>query len=250
MTREQERRGQDALADLLLVGSWFPSARAAGAAFDAWAGDRCACVPSGEVFEGIERLPEPERARILREACAQAPRVWESALSAGVSEGPAEVAVLAGAVRAALAERCEPSADGLWQLDHPARDETEADALALVLDAADLWSVLEAARADAALAALDPEERLDEEQYERAWSAVIEHQASRLTSRAHRTRLERMIARLESRLPFAEHPVASETLRTACRAFRAHRSVRRELAAALLADAACVVAKSPIPLAG
>src|SRR5439155_25877803 len=93
-------------------------------------------------------------------------------------------------------------------------DEDAAEALALVLDPGDLWSVYESGVAEGALVELDDD--LDDEAYELIWNATVADQARQLYGEWHQARLAELVARLRSRLPLPGWPRASTTLARAC----------------------------------
>jgi hypothetical protein len=185
-----------------------------------------------------------EAADLVARARAELPPVWQRA----GAQDDAERVLLAGAVAAALSERCDRPQLGLTLLEEGLdADAPPAELLALALNATDLWSIREARIVDDALAALD--EDLEDEAYARAWDAAVEHEATRLLTDAHRDRLGLLVGRLDARLPSLMLPTARERLLIACATFRRDPAVREELAVWLLGDAACMASRLDVPLA-
>jgi hypothetical protein len=113
-------------------------------------------------------------------------------------------------------------------------DEDPSEALAVVLDAGDLWSVHESVIAEVALSELD--EGLDDQAYELAWDAALAERAPGLWTEWHEARLAELVARLRSLLPLEDFPAATVTLAAACEAFERDAVVRRRVATVLLED--------------
>lgn len=149
-------------------------------------------------------------------------------------EDVAEDLVLFGAVAAALGEERLPGDLELWLVEDDPAPADHAETLALCLSATDLWSVVEAVAADAAVAAITDE--LDDDEYEVQWNAVLAREAGALLTRRHRRRLWLLVRRLRAELPITGFPEASEAIDRACAAFRRSRAVRARLAALLLTD--------------
>jgi len=255
-TRDQDRERRQVasvLQELLALPAGFPALRPCSGGFERWARDHADCAPARELIEeGGTHMGPRERRRIAAAAATECPIVWES-LRADIRDD--EIAgrmLLVGAVLSGLAQQV-PLDDEVLQLleARPELLEDHAEALALALDAGDLWSVLESAAADAALAAIDEVElvaRLDESLdddgygaqferlYEERWTAVLVAEARRLARKDHRRRLDRMVERLREQLPCPGSPRASAGLEAACSAFARDRGLRDRVAWMLLGD--------------
>jgi hypothetical protein len=236
-TREAQgalERKAGALEELITLAQLFPRLRPRGEAFGAWA-ERVAAFELGEppLDEGVALLEPGELGRIERAHGEEFPDVWRSLVDDVGDEERAREAVVYGAVAAGVWERRPLDAMALrWLGEVP--DEDPSEALALVLDAGDLWSVHESVIAEAALAELDVE--LDDEAYELAWHAALAERAPGLWTEWHEARLAELVARLRSLLPVEDLPAATVTLAAACKAFERDAVVRRRVADMLLED--------------
>jgi len=236
-TREAQaalERQASALEELAGLPFLFPRLRPRGDAFAAWA-ERVATAELGapRFDEGLALVEAAERERIGREQAEEHPQVWQSLVADLADEDLARKIVVSGAVVAGVWERRTRDSLALALLeDSP--DEDAAEALALVLDAGDLWNVFESASADAALAELDDD--LDDEAYELMWNATIVEEARRLGGPWHDARLAELVARVRSRLPLEDFATASAALVRACDEFERDARGRERLAALLLAD--------------
>jgi len=247
-TREAQaalERQASALEELAALPFLFPRLRPRGDAFAAWA-ERVATAELGapRFDEGLALVEAAERERIGRDA-EEHPQVWQSLVADLADEDLARKIVVSGAVVAGVWERRTRDSLALALLeDSP--DEDAAEALALVLDAGDLWNVFESASADAGLAELDDD--LDDEAYDLMWNATIVEEARRLLGTWHDARLAELVARVRSRLPLEGFATASAILARACDEFEREPRVRERLAALLLADSVGRLALAP-PLA-
>ncbi|MDP9285536.1 MAG: hypothetical protein M3P41_11395, partial [Actinomycetota bacterium] len=132
---------------------------------------------------GVGSLSEPERKRISRSSARWFPQVWASLVAGVRDEVAAETVVLVGAVAAALAEERLPDTFVLWLFENDREPADPTEALALCLEATDLWSVAEALAADRAVAAIPDD--LDEDEHARRWDAVLEREAANLFDAMH-----------------------------------------------------------------
>ena len=249
-TREAQaalERQASALEELAGLPFLFPRLRPRGDAFAAWA-ERIAMAELGtpRFDEGLALVDAAERERIGREQAEEHPQVWQSLVADLADEDLARKIVVSGAVVAGVWERRPRDYSFALALLEDSPDEDAAEALALVLDAGDLWNVFESASADAALAELDDD--LDDEAYELMWNATIVEQARRLGGTWHEARLTELVARVRSRLPLEGFATASAILARACDEFEREPRVRERLAALLLADSVGRLALAP-PLA-
>lgn len=209
----------------------FPRYRPATAAFDRWAAS-VLDEPSDEALAaGREALGDEERSRIVDGFAAEYPDIWRGILENFGNDELAREIVLNGAVVAGLLERGPLLEFPLALLDAEP-GEPPADALALVLDGRDLWSVIESGETAETLDALPDELGYDD--YERAWNAALATAAERRATPWHEERLDVLLARVRERLPDDDYPVASARLLDACDRLDARE--RRRLAADLLAD--------------
>jgi hypothetical protein len=180
----------------------------------------------------VALLERGELGRIERGHAEEFPDVWRSLVDDVGDEEPAREAVVYGAVAAGVWERRPLDGTALRWLGAP--DEDPFEALALVLDAGDLWSVHESVIAEAALAELD--EGLDDEAYALAWDAALAERAPGLWTAWHEARLAELVARLRSLLPLEDLPAATVALAAAGEAFERDAVVRRRVADMLLED--------------
>ncbi len=214
----------------------FPLLRPDSPEFDAWVDTRReAEVTRASIEEGGALLRAAERERIVRVHAQEFPGVWRSLVDDLGDEHEAEEVVFVGAVVAALEEvrAVDPSVLELIETNEVIAGRP-VEALALALDATDLWSIAEAAVADEALAKIP--DFLDDDAYEILWIAAIEAEAARLWSLRHEGRLARLVERLRTQLPIAGRANVSRVLADGCAAFECDGEVRITLAALLLAD--------------
>jgi hypothetical protein len=223
-----------ALAQLMTLGMQFPQLRPRTEPFARWA-ERVAAndLAAPPLDEGFSLLDSSELARIEGEHAKQHPSAWRSLVDDLGDDETARQALVRGAVVAGVWERrpLEDEAVGVLE-DWP--EEDAAEALALVLDPTDLWSVAESDAAESVLAELD--DKLDDDAYESAWEAVVAQQAQALATAWHDARLRELVGRWRSRLPLDDFPVATSSLAAACEAFERDSSVRTRLAGLLLSD--------------
>lgn len=247
-TREAQavlERKTSALGKLMTLPVLFPHLRPGGEAFAAWA-ERVATTQLAEppLDDAVALLEPGERERIEREHAQEHPHAWRSLVEDLGDKGLARKAVVRGAIAAGVWERRALDAEALELLEEsPSPDGDAAEALALVLDAGDLWSVFESGVADDALVELDDD--LEDEPYELIWNATVADQARQLCGKWHHARLAELVARLRAHLPLADLPRATATLERACEAFEHDAGVRERLAAELLADSLCRLALAP-----
>ena len=237
--RDLERavtRKVETLDELMALPTLFPLARPDGPEFEAWAAERATDDPTLElVDEGIALVHDDDRRRIVDTCAETCTEAWRSMVEEAGDERVAEVALLTGAVMAALDERRELDPLGLELLEHgEGTGRDAADDLSLVVEGCDLWSVVEAARAEEALAAIPDE--VDDDAYEQLWTAVFEREAARLLTARHERRLAILVERVRAQLPADGFPRASQALTQACDAYQRDARVRSRLAAMLLGD--------------
>ena len=217
------RRSREAFGDLFGLAFHFPRQRPASATFDAWA-ERAPDLLSREVVEeGLAQLGAEECARIPAEFALAHPQIWEEIVNDARAVDDVNLVILVGAVVAGVEERTrelDAEALELLELDDAAREDP-VESLALVLEAGDLWSVLEAIEASEAFDA----------------GASLDSAATRLWSVWHEQRLNELVRRLGERLPVAVFPLASLAIENACKAFERDREVRARLRGELLLDA-------------
>ena len=222
------RRRRDAAAELFSLAFHFPRFRPATAEFDAWARSAPARLDREMLAEGVAHLDRRERSRISDGFEQEYPDVWATVVDDLGNETLAEDLVLGGAVVAGLTERTRvPDREALELLESEGAARADpVQALALALDADDLWSVIESGRAAEALDAAD---------YGRAES-LLAAQAERLATPWHRERLDVLLVRLRAWLPDAGYPLASAALQRACERVEADENLARRLCAELLLD--------------
>jgi hypothetical protein len=250
LDRERELvRRADAFEELLGLASMFPLLRPDSPEFNAWvAARRESEVTRASIEEAGALLPAPERERIVRAHAQEFPSVWRSLVDDLGDEAEAEQVVFVGALVAALEEvrAVDPSV-----LERIEEDDVflgdPAGALAMALEATDLWSIAEATAADEALAKIP--DFLDDDAYEILWMAAIEAEAARLWSARHTGRLALLVERLRTQLPIAGHADASAVLADGCAGFECDGELRIRLAAMLLADSLGQLQQTQILLA-
>lgn len=209
--RERELlRRASALEELVGLPRLFPRLRPSEPEFEAWASSLAAGELSPELIDdGVARLTADERRRIETAYASEFPLVWEE-LSAELGDAADDSNLLvAAAVGASLHERRRLDPNEVAHLEEC--DDCRsgpAEALAVVLEACDLWSVVEAASEE-----------------DRFWS------------NDHERRLQLLVARVQRQLPLTEHPLASAALVSACSVVFAEAEVRDRLAAFLLEQA-------------
>jgi uncharacterized protein with PIN domain len=234
-TGDQERAARRAYEDLLALPSSFPLLRPDSDDFEHWLTTHRAESPTRTLIEGgVRTLRERERERICRSYARWFPQVWASLVAGVQDELAAEMTVLVGAIVAALAEQPLPDRFVLELLEDDPAPADPTEALALCLEATDLWSVVEAIAADQAVVTIPDE--LDEDEYARRWDAVLDREAAQLLTKRHRRRLWLLVRRLPSELPIEAFPRASHAVALACAAFERDRRVRSRVAAMTLGD--------------
>jgi hypothetical protein len=212
------RRSQEAFDELYGAAFCFPRLRPVSAGFDAWA-ETAPDELSRALFEaGGTALGPAERDRITSVLALESPDVWAGVVRDFGTEEDAMALLLLGAIVAGLEERSRALDPQALELIEP--DDEPVDALALVLEARDLWSVVESGHA---VEAFDAGESL-------------QSIADRLWTDWHGERLEVLVARVRGRLPLDERPVASAALERACAAFASDERLARRLRAELLLD--------------
>lgn len=246
--RERLERVDEARAALFSLASLFPRLRPDARGFDAWLAGlgpdlRGRARFEGELIEaGIDAIREAERVRILAAAAA----LW-----AGFSLDPdgelvardlSDSLVLGGSVAAALRES-PPLDPVMLQLleDEPEDDPREVLSLALSYNAADLWSISEASEASRRFDAVDPDDELDEEAFERAADAALRAYADEVWTDGHDRRMRRLLSLLADDLPRPDFPAATAKLGDARKRAEAEPAIRRDVAAALLLEASALV---------
>jgi hypothetical protein len=225
---EDARRKTDAAAELFSLPFHFPRYRPVTDEFDAWARTAADDLARETVREGVAHLDGGERERIVDGFAEDYPDIWASAVAELGNETLAVDLVLGGAVVAGLNERrrsLDPEALALLEGEGAARTDP-LQALALALDASDLWSVVESEEAAAALEAAGTGDA----------QRVLRAEARRLTTAWHYERLGEMVDRVRARLPDGAYPLASAALTRACDRVDLNNALARELSAELLLD--------------
>src|SRR2546426_8881644 len=163
----------------------FPLLRPDSPEFDAWVDARPESeVTRASIEEAGALLPAAERERIVLAHSQEFPGVWRSLVDDLGDEHEAKEVVFIGAVVAALEEvrAVDPSVLELIE-ENEAIAGHPVEALALALEATDLWSIAEATAADEALAKIP--DFLDDDACEILWIAAIEAEAARLWAPRH-----------------------------------------------------------------
>jgi hypothetical protein len=226
--RDRARRAGDAAAELLDLAYLFPRYRPASVEFDDWARTAPEDFSREALGEGLARLDASERERIVGGFQREHPGPWVGVVSDFGDEALAVEIVLSGAVVAGVSERLRPiDAEGLDVLEDDAEARADpVETLALVLDAHDLWSVIESGRAAETMDRVDAD----------AGDLVLAGEAERLATSWHHDRLRVLVGRLRTLLPVPEYPLASEALARACERFDSDDALARRLLTELLLD--------------
>jgi len=222
------RLRDDAAAELFSLPFHFPRYRPASAGFDDWVETASDDLDRATVADGVARLDSPERDRITGGFEREYPQMWASAVADLGDERLAVDLVLGGAVVAGLKERRRsPDEEALALLEREGAARADpVEALALALDATDLWSVIESEAAAEAL----------EKAGLGGSRAALRAEADRLSTDWHRERLHVMLSRLRACLPDPAYPLASVALRRACDAVESERRLAHRLVVELLLD--------------
>jgi hypothetical protein len=228
--RERVTRATEAGEELLALAYHFPRFRPQSAAFDAWAVTAPEDPSDDALADGLATLDTDERRRIVDAIGREQAEAWESVLADFGNDELAVELLLAGAVAAGVNERRRPLDEALWLLEFDGEVDP-VTALATAIQPEDLWSVVESAVTAVALDEVSDD--LDDDEFERRSTAVLESQAARLRTAWHDERLNALLARLRERLPDPEYPRASAMLLDAVDRADA---VRSRLATALLSD--------------
>jgi hypothetical protein len=225
---DASRHRAETAEELVALAFHFPRYRPQTDAFDAWAHELMADQDDGAVADGIAVLDADERKRIVGGFACDHPEAWRSLLDDFVDEELAGELLLIGAIAAGVAERRDLG-EALSLLEDGDVDSLEA--LATAIPGEDVWSVVESAETAEALDAVPDE--LDDDEYERRWTEVLDQQISRLRTPWHDTRLDTLVARVRGALPDTDFPIASRVLLDACERLA---ELREPLLAALLSD--------------
>ncbi len=227
-SEQLERRGEAAEA-LYRFPEPFPLLRPSSSALERWAASLDADLSEDDLDAGLE-IAAGERERILALCTGQYRVFWEVLVEdLGGDPHAAEELVIAGALAAFAAERREPHPDDILHLE--ACEDCRAGApraLARVVDACDVWSMLEAGALASAC-----EEADDLEEFETTVRALA---AAHWTPQ-HDERLALLVERVRLALPVPGRPLASAALADACARFDTEAAVGAETAALLLESA-------------
>jgi hypothetical protein len=205
---------QEALAYAYELGRNFPFLRPAGAAQRAFA-ERAADelfgldgeVPDAVLAKGVTLLGESDRAALVDAYAHRFPDVW-AALRADIGDETAACALVESAVRASVDELREPWPAMVEAFEPPDVPDLPYHALACVLTHDAVWSLDDALAAAAEAAPV--ERRRD------AWEHAIARVVEARLEAEHLARIRRLAGRLETWLPFAGLPRASDLLARAC----------------------------------
>jgi hypothetical protein len=224
---------EQALAEAEMVAMLFPTVRVRGEHIEEYARRMAAMLPGEDdipeplIEEGLDLVGRAERRRVVESWSHPYADRWASITYTAGRRGAAETALVAGALRAAIAE-VQPTPRGRVE---PFEDESlrrsPLAAVALVVPPMFVWSRDEA---EAATAAAAGRRKL------RDRLRTIEHVGFALITHGHVRRLRRLAAFVAAELPFAGLPAASESLAGACRAVAADdEDARAATVASLLA---------------
>jgi hypothetical protein len=225
---EGVRRWRETAHDVFSAALCFPRLRPTSSTFDDWAAAPAAEWSREELEQGLGALGEVERERIVAAARNMDADVWAGFVRDLGGEEHVVPILLLGAVVAGLDERDRPlDPDALDLLEHdPDVRADPVEALALVLEPRDLWSVIESALAVEAIDAA----------HGAFADTALPAAADRLATPWHDERLLVLVERLCDRLPDPSFPLASAALTDACRAVAEDDRLRRRLRAELLLD--------------
>lgn len=211
----------------------FPSVRVTGGEVDAFA-DRMAVehatdddVPESTLEHGLALVDGEARRRVIELWAVPYADRWASLVHASGDADAAERALLAGALRAAIAERQPTPRELVEPLEGGALRRSPFAALSAVLPPMFVWSVDELRAAQVAAS---------QQRKPRHGMDAVEEVAYALMTFPHVERTSAMAARLAAELPFAGLPEASRTLAHACD------EVDRSLDAARATTAALLIA--------
>jgi uncharacterized protein YecA (UPF0149 family) len=238
IAREDELvRKVEAVVVALELPAFFPLLLPQDESSERWLAQHATPEPSSELIEqGIQQLPPHERRRMLAAYTDDFPKLWEGLVAdAGDKELVAQ-AMVRGAVAVALAETREVDPNVLRAIEDFEQPRTDAlETLSFAVDPTQLWSVLEANRAQRTIE--DIPDWLDDEAYSQRWDKALGRQVSRSWSEAHERRLGLLTARIAAQLPIDDHANASAALAEGCALVVEDPSASRRLAEMLLGDA-------------
>ena len=203
------------LAEANDIAALFPGVRPYDDVFAAYA-DRAALdidghgprVPIRIVEDGLALLDSAERRRIVDSWCDPYPDRWAAMIADGGSETPIRRAVVAGAVRVAILERCPLPREALAVFEGGLFGNLPANALTLLAPPQGTWSIDEAIAADGIVPG-GP-------RFEPARFDALERYAQGCVTNEHIERLRDAATRIEMQLPIVGLPRASATLAAAC----------------------------------
>ena len=203
------------LAEANDIAALFPGVRPRDDVFAAYA-DRVALnvdghgprVPVRAVEDGLTLLDSAERRRIVSSWRDPYPDRWAAMIADGGSETLIERAVVAGAVRVAILERCPLPREALAVFEGGLFGNLPANALTLLAPPQGTWSIDEAIAADGIVPG-GP-------RFEPARFDALERYAQGCVASEHVERLRAAASRIEMQLPVVGLPRASATLAAGC----------------------------------
>lgn len=213
----------------------FPAVRPRDAVFDAFAERAAAAldpakprVPIGLVEQGLALLDEDERRRIVESWSLLYPDRWAPLLEDGGCEPLICRAVVCGAVRVAILERCPIPAAAFTLYEGGLHHDIPANVLTLLIPPQAVWSIDEAVLA----ASLFPRwsSTFDPDRFE-----MIAAYAGGCIRAEHLSRLRVVVERIEAQLPISGLPTATGVVRDGCDVLLTDDSWCRAIGARLLA---------------
>ena len=209
----------------------FPAVRVNAPGVDAFAATAARDHPSGDVSEaaldeGLALVPDERRAETVALWAVPYADRWASLTRASGDPPAAERALVAGALRPAIAERQRTSPELVRPLETGALRRSPFAALSVVVPPIFVWSVDEARAAQVAASHRVGRRRTD----------AVEEVAYALMTFPHVERTTALVARLAAELPFARLHRATRTLADGCE------EVGRDLDAARATTAALLIA--------
>jgi hypothetical protein len=191
----------------------FPELRPSGAEVIAFADETAALlgeddfhVPSDLLVEGLERVEQTERRRLVELFAGDQPMGWRTLVADfRGNRVAAEQALVRGAIKWLICERRDRPRSVLASLeaDHPL-PRTPGALVALVLEPSYLWSIVEASAVPASVPLLVDDDL--------SWLKTAESIARDRVTQAHVDRVRMLLQPFATQLPIRSLPRASRVL--------------------------------------
>jgi hypothetical protein len=229
------------LAEAGDIAALFPAVRPRDPILDAFArraaravDPRLPRVPVAAVEEGFALLDEPERRRIVASWTEPYRDRWEAMLADGGRALPMERALIAGAVRMAIADHVPPAYERFALLEGGMLRSHPADALSILVPPSAIWSIDEAVWATLLVPPASASASASESDFDRRMAA-LERRTPACVGGEHTERVRAAAARLRASLPVVGLPRASATAAAGCDDVRRDDAICSAIAARLLA---------------